>query len=135
MALAAGHEDPHLALDFFIDWPDLAAAAEFVRKRLGGLDGGDYGTLNRAAAALGSRYPEPATLLFRQMAEDILRRAAAGQYQYAAGYVRECAALSARLDPDAGIAHHEAFLERLRRDHGRKYKFWHLLGELPSGGR
>jgi flagellin-specific chaperone FliS len=134
MALAAGHEDPHRALDFFVDWPDLAAAAALVRVRLGEFDGGDYGALNRAAAALASRYPAAATLLFRRMAEDILRRATASQYQYAAGYVRECTALSARL-PDGEIEPHDAFLARLRRDHGRKYKFWHLLGELPSRGR
>jgi hypothetical protein len=133
MALAAGHENPDLALAFFVDWPNLAAAAELVGARLGELDGGDYGTLNRAAAALASRYPQAATLLFRRMAEDILRRAAASQYQYAAGYVRECAALSARLRPDAEIDPHETFLQRLRRDHGRKYKFWHLLGELSAG--
>jgi hypothetical protein len=133
MALAAGHEDPHRALNFFVDWPDLAAAAEHVRKRLAELDGGDYGTLNRAAAALARRYPAVATLLFRRMTEDILRRAAASQYQYAAGYVRECAALSARLHPDAEIDSHEVFLQRLRRHHGRKYKLWHLLDELPSG--
>ena len=100
MALAAEHENPHRALAFFVDWPNLAAAAELVGARLGELDGGDYGILNRAAAALAGRYPQAATLLFRRMAEDILRRAAASQYQYAAGYVRECAALSARLGPE-----------------------------------
>ncbi len=41
--------------------------------------------------------------------------------------------LAARLHLDAGIDSHEAFLQRLRREHGRKYKLWHLLGELPSG--
>ena len=46
MALAARHEDPHRALAFLVDWPNLAAAAELVRARLGELDGGDYGTLN-----------------------------------------------------------------------------------------
>jgi hypothetical protein len=129
MALAARHEDPHRALDFFVDWPNLAAAAELVRARMVELDGGDYGTLNRAAAALTSRYPLTATLLFRRMAEDILRRAAASQYQYAAGYVRECEALSSRLGAGAEIDSHAAFLQRLRRDHGRKYKFWQLLRE------
>jgi uncharacterized Zn finger protein len=98
---------------------------------LGELDGGDYGTLNRAAAALAGRYPQAATLLFRRMAEDILRRAAASQYQYAAGYVaRPCPAASVR---DTEVESHAAFLQRLRRDHGRKYKFWHLLGELSAG--
>ena len=100
---------------------------------MGELDGGDYGTLNRAAAALAGRHPLAATLLFRRMADDILRRAAASQYQYAAGYVRECAALSAHLGPDAESDSHKAFLQRLRRDHGRKYKFWQLLGEASEG--
>jgi hypothetical protein len=133
MALAAKHEDPHRALAFLVDWPNLAAAAELVEARLGELDGGDYGTLSRAAAALVGRYPQAATLLFRRMAEDILRRAAASQYQYAAGYVRECEALSSRLGADTEVESHAAFLQRLRRDHGRKYKFWHLLGELSAG--
>jgi uncharacterized Zn finger protein len=129
MGLVAGHENPHLALAFFVEWPDLAAAAELVGARLAELDGGDYGTLNRAAAALADRYPLAATLLFRRMAEDILRRAAASQYQYAAGYVRECEALSTRLGADAGVEPHVAFMQRLRSAHGRKYKFWQLLGE------
>lgn len=129
MALAAGHEDPHRALDFFVDWPNLTAATKLVRERLAEFDGGDYGTLNRAAAALAGQHPLAATLLFRRMAEDILRRAAAGQYQYAAGYVRESEALSCRLGVDAGVEPHAAFMQRLCNDHGRKYKFWQLLGE------
>ena len=133
MALAAGHEHPHRALDFFVGWPKLEAAAKLVRERLAELDGGDYGTLNRAAAALAGRHPLAATLLFRRMAEHILRRAAASQYQYAARYIRESEALSARLGPDAEVEPHAAFMQRLRRDHGRKYKFWHLLGELSAG--
>ena len=99
-----------------------------MRARLVGLDGGDYGTLNWAAAALTSGYPLSATLLFRRMAEDILRRAAASQYQYAASYIRECETLSSRLGADAEVESHAAFMKRLRRDHGRKYKLWHLLG-------
>jgi uncharacterized Zn finger protein len=128
MALAAGHENPHRALAFLLDWPNLAAAAELVGARLGELDGGDYGTLNRATAALAGRYPQAATLLFRRMADYILRRAAASQYQNAAGYVRECAALSSRLGADAEVESHAAFMQRLRRNHSRKYKLWHLLG-------
>jgi hypothetical protein len=128
MVLAARHKNSHGALAFFIDWPNQAAAAELVRARLVELDGGDYGTLNRAAAALTSRYPLAATLLFRRMAEDILRRAAASQYQYAAGNIRECEALSSRLGAAAEAESHAAFMKRLRRDHGRKYKLWHLLG-------
>jgi hypothetical protein len=133
MALAARHDDPHRALAFLVDWPNLAAAADLVGGRLGELDGGNYGTLGRAAAALATRHPQAATLLFRRMAGDILRRAAASQYQYAARYARECEALCSRLGADAAVDSHEAFLQRLRRDHGRKYKFWHLLDQVSAG--
>jgi len=129
VALAARHQDPHCALAFLVDWPALQTAAGLVRARLGELDGGDYHTLTRAAEALAGRHPLAATLLFRRMTEDILRRAAAGQYRYAVHYVHECAALSARLAPDAQIEPHDTFVQRLRRAHGRKYKFWQLLGE------
>lgn len=129
MGVAATYENPHRALALLVDWPNLQAAGELVRARLDELDGGDYGTLNGAAAALAGRYPLAATLLFRRMVENILQRAAASQYQYAASYVRECEALSSRLGADAEVGSHERFMERLQRDHGRKYKFWHLVGE------
>ncbi len=57
------------------------------------------------------------------MVASILDRASANQYGYAVRYLKEAETLS----PDAGrIEGHDAFILRLRRDHGRKWKFWGL---------
>ncbi len=57
------------------------------------------------------------------MVASILDRASANQYGYAVRYLKE----SESLSPDASrIEGHDLFILRLRRDHGRKWKFWGL---------
>jgi uncharacterized Zn finger protein len=80
-----------------------------------------------AAERLAGRYPAAATLLYRRMAESILERASSKQYGYAARDVRNAAALAGRIADEAGIESHDAFVARLKREHGRKYSFWQLL--------
>jgi len=84
MAHALSHSDRHRALALLIDWPNLEAANRLVRAHHDAFDGRDYGTLRPAAEALAAKYPAAATLLHRALAEDVLRRAASRQYQYAA---------------------------------------------------
>ena len=61
------------------------------------------------------------------MIESILGRASASQYGYAVRDVRNCESLAGQLPADAGIESHDAFMARLRKEHGRKAKFWDLL--------
>ena len=89
--------------------------------------------ISMSSGAASNRWAAMATIRSRRMAGDLRRGGGPSQYPYAAGYVRECEALSARLGADAEVESHEPFLQRLRRDHGRKYKFWHLLGEVSAG--
>jgi hypothetical protein len=130
MAHALSHPDRHQALAFLIDWPNLEAANRLVRAHHDAFDGRDYGTLRPAAEALAAKYPAAATLLHRALTEDVLRRAASRQYQYAARDVRACADLAPLLPDEAGLESHDVFMARLRREHPRKVGFWSLLAPL-----
>ncbi len=131
MAHALAHPDRTLALGFLVGWPNLEAANRLVRDRCGELDGRDYGRLRPAAEALAERYPAAATLLHRALAEDVLQRASSRQYQYAARDVRSCEGLVPFVPNEAGLETHDAFMDRLRREHPRKSGFWSLLN--PAG--
>lgn len=132
IAYALAHPDRHLALVFLVGWPNLDAANRLVRAHHHQLDGRDYGQLRPAAEALAGKYPAAATLLHRTLAEDVLRRAASRQYQYAARDVRACAGLAPLLPDEIGLESHDAFMARLRREHPRKVGFWSLLE--PTAG-
>jgi len=67
--------------------------------------------------------------LYRRMIESILDRASANQYGYAVRDVRNCENLAGQLPQDAGIEEYDAFMARLRKEHGRKTKFWELVHE------
>jgi hypothetical protein len=127
--IARRFDDLHRALAFFVAWRDLHAAAQLVRERLEEFDGRDYVTLGAAAEALAGKHPVAATLLYRRMIESILGRASANQYGYAVRDVRNCESLAGQLPEDAGIEGHDAFMARLRQEHGRKSRFWDLVRE------
>ena len=125
--IARRFDDPHRALAFFVAWRDLHGAAQLVRDRLGEFDGRDYVTWELAAEALAGKHPITATLLYRRMIESILGRASANQYGYAVRDVRNCESLAGQLPGDAGIEGHDAFMAHLRKEHGRKSRFWDLV--------
>ena len=56
-----------------------------------------------------------------------LKRGSRKQYGYAARDVRHSASLAGRVADGGGIEGHDAFVARLKREHGRKYRFWELL--------
>lgn len=125
--VALVHEDAHAALGFLLELPDLASADRLVRERLNRLDGQRYDVLAPAAERLAEKHPLAATLLWRRMVENILGRASSNQYGYAARDVQHAAALASRLPDEAGIESHAAWMDRLQREHGRKYAFWQRL--------
>jgi hypothetical protein len=130
--IARRFDDPHRAPAFFVAWRDLHGAAQLVRDRLKEFDGRDYVTLaaaGAAAEALAGKQPVAATLLYRRMVESILGRASVNQYGYAVRDVRHCESLAGQLPGDAGIEGHDAFMARLRKEHGRKARFWELVRE------
>ncbi len=121
--IALRHDDVHRALAFLIELPDLGAADRLVGERIDELNGRHYELLDECARFLAAEYPTSAARLYRLMVTSILDRASANQYGYAVRDLKEAENLS--LDATR-IEGHETFILSLRRDHGRKWKFWGL---------
>jgi hypothetical protein len=123
---------PHftLALSFLIEWKELRYAARLVLERSREIDGNLYFVLDPAARALEGKQPLAAALLRRAMIEDTLEGAKAKRYRHAARHLRECRALEAGIGDHGDFETHDAFLARLKAQHGRKTGFWSQVAEL-----
>lgn len=121
---AQRHADVSQALLFLTTWPSLDRAARLVAERAKELDGNLYEVLSPAADALAGKYPLAATLLLRAMIDFTLTRARSSRYGHAARHLRECEGLAAAIADYGAFETHEAYVGRLRREHGRKAAFW-----------
>jgi hypothetical protein len=121
-----------VALSFFVEWKELRCAARLVTERSPEIDGNLYFILDPAAKALEGKQPLAATLLRRAMVEDTLAGAKASRYRHAARHLLECRALERSIGDHCGFERHDAFLARLRTEHGRKSSFWSQVAETDG---
>lgn len=121
-----GYSSALQALSFLVAWPALDRAARLVLERVKELDGNHYEVLTPAADALAGRYPLAATLVLRAMIEFALNQARFSRYGHAARHLRDCEGLATSISDFGTFEPHEAYLSRLRADHGRKTGFWTL---------
>lgn len=128
-ALSQAESHPRLwqALEFLTVWPDLRRLSRLVIARAAALDGNDYETLTRAAAALEADHPLAATLLRRAMILDTLEGGKSNRYRHAARHLKDCGDSAAAIGDFASFPDHARFLSGLRDKHGRKYAFWELV--------
>jgi uncharacterized protein DUF6880 len=112
------------AISFLVSWPALDRAARLVTGRAGELDGDQYEILTPAAEALAAKYPLAATLLLRAMIDFSLTQSRSSRYGHAARHLRDCAGLASAISDYGAFVTHDAYVARLRRDHGRKTGFW-----------
>lgn len=115
------------ALSFLVSWPALDRAAKLVTHRAGELDGDHYEILTPAANTLAAKYPLAATLLLRAMIDFSLTNSKSSRYKHAARHLLECSSLSAKIESFGVFETHDAYEARLRREHGKKTSFWHLI--------
>jgi hypothetical protein len=116
------------AVSFLVAWPSLDRAARLVTERAEALDGDDYEILTPASEVLAAKYPLAATLLLRAMIDFALTQSRSSRYGHAARHLRECAALASATPDYGSFETHDAYLGRLRREHGRKTAFWNMVG-------
>ncbi|WP_156386845.1 DUF6880 family protein [Aureimonas sp. Leaf454] len=120
--------DRYRALAFFLGWPRLDLAAKLVVARSGDWEGRNYEILASAADALTEHHPLAATILFRSLLLDILKRARSNAYGHAARYLEQLNALAPRVAADdlkaACLDVHADFRSKLTKSHGRKSAFW-----------
>jgi hypothetical protein len=91
------------------------------------LDGDHYGLLTPAADALAAKYPFAATLLLRAMIDFSLMKSRASRYGHAARHLRDCQGLASSITDYASFGSHDVYVNRLRKDHGRKTAFWSIV--------
>jgi hypothetical protein len=134
MKHALGFRSFSAALGFLTEWPDQARAAQLVLARASEIDGNLYYLLDPAARLIEGKHPLAATLLRRAMIEDTLEGAKSTRYKHAARHLLECQSLAPSIKDFGVFETHEAFVSRLRAEHGRKTGFWAQVSEV-SGGR
>lgn len=114
-------------LYFFVSWPALDRASRLVVEHAKSLDGNRYETLAPAARALMPDYPLAATLVLRALIDHALGRGKSTRYRHAVRDLSKCSSLSRKIGDFQSYESHEAYEQRLKRDHGRKRSFWNLV--------
>jgi hypothetical protein len=127
LAIVTGSPDIHAALDFLFKWPRLDVASAHVLRHRGKWDGRQSAILAGAADALSDAYPAAATILYRTLLDDILRRAASDAYLDAASYFAALHELQPKLGPDFTFKRHGDYVAEIRERHARKHAFWQLI--------
>ncbi len=128
LAYVESHKDFDRSLWFLIQWPALNAAARFVQVRAKEMDGNRYEILTPTAEALAGKYPLAASLVLRSMIDFSLNMARSSRYKHAAKHLVECASLGSSIDDYGEFIDHDNYVEKLRREHGRKFSFWSGMG-------
>ncbi len=123
-AKALNFENLHLALVFFLDWPDLSCAARLIESRAAELDGDLYHILTPAAETLREKYPLAAVLLWRAMISFSLTDGRSTRYGHAADHLMDCASVDHEIGDYGPFAPHLSYLADLRTQHERKTSFW-----------
>ena len=125
-AIAIAMADPDLlaALQFFLDWQSPDRAAELLIKRHKEIDGNRFEYLTPAADALDASHPLAATLMLRAMIDFALKHGRSKRYRHAARHLATCAELAPRIEDFGAFEAHEAYVVRLKDQHGRKHGFW-----------
>lgn len=122
--VAHNHDDPHLALALLTEIDAPAEAGALVMRQPGAFNARAYWLLRPAAEALTSNNPLAAAVLYRLLAEGALRTGKTKYYPYSIRDLRQATLLAESIGDWQGMEDHEAFMERLRTEHGRKRTFW-----------
>lgn len=124
---AMSADSSHHALAFLVNWPALDRAARLTIERAHELDGDLYELLTPAAQLLAGKYPLAATVMLRAMIDFSLGKARSSRYRHAARHLKECTSLAANIEDYQTFENHDAFIHRLKKEHGRKSGFWNLI--------
>lgn len=127
LVIVTGSPDIHTALDFLVKWPRLDLAAAHIVRHHGKWDGRQSAILQEAANALSSMDPVAATMLYRTLLDDILRRAASDEYLDAASYFSVLHELQPKLGADFPLKRHRDYVAEIRERHARKHALWQLV--------
>jgi len=104
----------------------LDRAASLLIDRHDEIDGNYYECLVPAAEVLSEHHPLATTLALRSMIDFALIKARSSRYRYAAQHLDTCARLAHDIEDFGAFETHDAYVARLKSEHGRKSGFWSL---------
>jgi hypothetical protein len=125
--LVAEHDDLLEALWFLLHWPEPRRAARLVLATPKPLNGDLYALWVPLAELLEKDHPLAASRCLRAMVDFSLLKARSKRYSHAARHLHTCHLLARRIKDWGDLEDHRTYLNRLRRDHGRKRGFWSLV--------
>ena len=127
LAHAQAFPDVHRALVFLLHWPSPSEAAKLVTRRSAELNGDLYELLTSAAEALAVKHPLAATIALRTMIDFSLSHARSSRYRHAGRHLAECVSLARYVEDFGELSTHDAYVNRLKHEHGRKFGFWSFV--------
>jgi hypothetical protein len=131
---ACRHPDIHQVLQLLSEL-SLDVAADLVHRRLGEISGETYWVLRPVAERLAEQHPVAAILLYRRLADAVLRRGHSQHYDHA---VRDLVAAE-RLVPKVadwlGHPSQEAYRQQVATEHRQKRAFWERMGRAGLSWR
>jgi hypothetical protein len=114
---------------FLVEIARLDAAETYVMNLAGQLNGDFYGGLLPLAEAMEEDgRPLCATVVYRALLDSILRRAQTKSYPHGVRYLRKLDLLSHAVADWRNVAPHNAYLQEIKLNHGRKSSFWSRYG-------
>jgi hypothetical protein len=125
--LVAEHDDLLEALWFLLHWPEPRRAARLVLATPKPLNGDLYELWVPLAELLEKHHPLAASRCLRAMVDFSLLKARSKRYSHTARHLHTCHLLARRIKDWGDLEDHRTYLNRLRRDHGRKRGFWSLV--------
>src|SRR5712675_349051 len=127
IATARRHPDVHQSLPLLTELsPDIAA--DLVHKRLGEMRGEAYWVLRPVADRLTESHPVAAILLYRRMADDVLRRGQSQHYDHAVRDLVSAERLVPSVEDWLGHPPQETYREQVATEHRQKRAFWERMG-------
>jgi hypothetical protein len=134
IATACRHSDVHQSLHLLTELsPDVAA--DLVHKRLGEIRGEAYWVLRPAADRLRESHAVAAILLYRRMADAVLRRGQSEHYDHAVRDLVAAEGLVQNVEDWLGHPPQEAYRQQVATEHRQKRAFWERMGRAGLSWR
>ena len=113
---------------FLLHLGNIDAAEQYLMKRIDLLNKIDYITLTEWVVQF-AQNPLLASLIYRTLLNDILKRSYSKAYHYAVDYWIQLQQLSPQVSDWEPYLTHQQYQQQVHQEHGRKWSFWQQLSE------
>jgi hypothetical protein len=134
IAIACRHPDVYQSLHLLGELC-LDAAADLVHRRLDEIEGEIYWLLRPVAERLADSHPLAAVLLYRRMADAVLRRGHSQYYDHAVRDLVAAERLVAHVEDWRGHPPQETYRRQVATEHRQKRAFWERMGKAGLAWR